>query len=60
LDRLQGILAVGRARFDGKVSRTLKRMGQAFEHHRVRVSQNKVNAHGSGFLSMKTRTASAF
>jgi hypothetical protein len=60
LQGLQGIFAVAHARLDRKFCQIPKRVSQAFEHHGVRVGQDKVDAHEQQSLSLEARTTSAF
>ena len=43
--RAQSIVTVAHAGFDGKIRRSVERIGQAIEHDRVWVGQNQINAH---------------
>jgi hypothetical protein len=45
LHSVQGLIPVPDTRLDRKIRRALKDMGQAFQHHGIRIGEHKINAH---------------
>jgi hypothetical protein len=50
LHSVQGLIPISDGRLDRKIRRALKDMGQAFQHHGIRIGEHKINAHGKSPL----------